>query len=225
MSLRPSGSRGLSFTDCGRDGCWMWQDASVDCHRGRWRLAPGWVIRLRRHIRKLPGNAHFFALHRLHHHSTCARYEHTNQPKSPEHLQTNITRRPIPLSNMAVPSAHSQPSMQQAYKAADNPVTKEPAERDSSHVHKASSETVEKRLPHDQSTESDYPGSASDDRGPEDLGERRDFDDAGGMAPASEGKVRDAVVGSKTGASGSEPDFASDLDRCKSPWLIPLEPN
>ena len=103
--------------------------------------------------------------------------------------------------------------MQQAYEASGNPVSKEPAERQSSKAHNASSETVEERLPHDLPTPSDDSKSASTQHETEDLGKQQDFNDAGGMAPATEGDVRDAVVGNKSGASGSEPDLASDLDR------------
>jgi hypothetical protein len=114
---------------------------------------------------------------------------------------------------MSPPSVHSQPSGQEAYEVSGNPVSKEPAEKQASKAHNISSGKVEERLPHDQQVPSENSKSTTQKPDANDLGGEDTFNDAGGMAPATEGDVRDAVVGQKSGASGSEPDLASDLDR------------
>lgn len=107
----------------------------------------------------------------------------------------------------------SQPSKQEAYKTPGNAVSKEPAERIASttNAQSSSSGTVEKRFPNDQPTSSKASQSTPGQNKAETLGEHGGFE-AGGMVPAPDGKVRDAVVGDKTGASGAEPDMASELD-------------
>ena len=127
-------------------------------------------------------------------------------------------------------SAHAQPTKQQGYETAGNPVTKEPAEsraaEEKSHTGNRS-EVIDKRTPPMQSSNNEDAtptalghgirgaGAGEEVHGKteEDVGRHQELE-AEQMAPPSEGKVYDAVAGrTRQGGTGEQPDFASDLER------------
>jgi hypothetical protein len=119
-------------------------------------------------------------------------------------------------------SNSSQPRQQEAYNEAENPVSKNPSEVQSSHKHPSGYGAVEKRGPEDQSTTIDdanpsslargVRGTGSDDQ--EVIPSSNENPDDQKLAPPSEGRVYDAVTkASRPGAGGQEPSLTADLDK------------
>jgi hypothetical protein len=124
------------------------------------------------------------------------------------------------------PTGPSQPGKDAAYTTAGNPAESNPSEQYSARQQQ-SSDPVETRVPQKQSSEDDAQPSALG-RGirgagtgeeaygqtEEDVGRHKELD-AEQLAAPGEGKVWSAVEGreGRSGASGSQPDLASDLDR------------
>lgn len=121
---------------------------------------------------------------------------------------------------------HAQPPPDASYKTAGNPVTTDPVEQREAQ-HRPHGDPVERRLP----TDSQLPSAMKEaipsslgygSRGPLEVEERfgitaekaRRCSELNGekMRPMDEGEVADAVS-RKPGASGSQPDLVSDLDR------------
>ncbi|KAI0021306.1 hypothetical protein F4780DRAFT_297648 [Xylariomycetidae sp. FL0641] len=124
------------------------------------------------------------------------------------------------------PSGPAQPPQATAYKTAGNPVTMNPAEQKAAEG-RTHGYTVEERLPTSQSsgiqdaTPSSLargvrgagPGEEQYGRTEEQAGRHRELEGEQMRAPG-EGDVAD-VVEQKPGATGTQPDLASDLDRKK----------
>ncbi|KAI1334451.1 hypothetical protein F5Y15DRAFT_289769 [Xylariaceae sp. FL0016] len=124
------------------------------------------------------------------------------------------------------PSGPAQPSLNTAYKTEGNPVTANPMEQKAAQHH-THGNPVEERIPTTQSsgisdaTPSSLgygvhgapPGEEKAGRGQEQVGRHRELDGEQMRAPG-EGDVADAVH-RRPGASGEQPDMASDLDRKK----------
>ncbi|KAI0134780.1 hypothetical protein BJ170DRAFT_611250 [Xylariales sp. AK1849] len=131
-----------------------------------------------------------------------------------------------PFDNMD-PSAPSQPSKATAYRAEGNEASLNPEEENAA-KHHTHGNPIEKRLPVSQASglEDAMPSSLGyGTRGApageekygktaEQVGRNRELDGEQMRAPG-EGDVADAVR-RKPGASGSQPDLASDLDRKKA---------
>lgn len=126
-----------------------------------------------------------------------------------------------------------QPKPEQAYTTSGNPATLEPAEQRAASQGLNTSENTEvlgKRIPQEQASEDQAvptsrgrgvtgapPGEEAHGKTNEQVGRHNELD-AEQMAAPGEGKVYQAVEGwsdekGKPGASGSQPDLASDLDR------------
>jgi hypothetical protein len=120
------------------------------------------------------------------------------------------------------PSSSSQPSQQAVYNEAENPVSKNPSEAQSSHEHSGGHAAVETRGPDDQSTSVDDAKSpplargiraaGSDDQEVIPSSDENPEDQK--LAPPSEGRVYDAVTkDAKPGAGGQEPSLTAELDK------------
>ncbi|KAH9908562.1 hypothetical protein F4778DRAFT_351971 [Xylariomycetidae sp. FL2044] len=126
------------------------------------------------------------------------------------------------------PSQPAQPSLNTAYETKGNPVTSNPAEQRAAAQHHSSGKPVEERFPTSQASGIDEavpsslgrgirgapPGEEQFGRTEEEAGRHRELEGEQMRAPG-EGDVAD-VVNRKPGASGSQPDLASDLDRKKA---------
>ena len=127
-------------------------------------------------------------------------------------------------------TGHAQPPPDVAYKTEDNPVTMNPEEQCEAQRH-SHGDPVERRLPTDMESprplkEAIPPSSGYGSHDAPEVEERfgitaekakRNKDLNGEkMRPLDEGEVADAVS-RKPGASGSQPDLASDFDR----WVTP----
>jgi len=124
--------------------------------------------------------------------------------------------------------SHAQPKVEDAYEAKGNAASKEPIEsrHAAEHTKASSDDVVEQREPDDLKDQKPKPsplarGVHGAPPGVQDakqsdyvLGESEELD-APKMGPPGEGRVRDAVT-HKQGASGSQPDLASNLDRKKA---------
>ncbi|KAI1747322.1 hypothetical protein F4782DRAFT_444313 [Xylaria castorea] len=124
------------------------------------------------------------------------------------------------------PSGVPQPPRNAAYQVEGNPVTSNPSEERASHHHNHG-RPVADRVPGDQASgiEDAVPSSlgygmrgapAGEEqfgRTEEEVGRHRELEGEQMRMPG-EGRVADAVE-RKPGASGSQPDLASDLDRKK----------
>ncbi|KAI0406160.1 hypothetical protein F4802DRAFT_596518 [Xylaria palmicola] len=122
------------------------------------------------------------------------------------------------------PSGTPQPPRNAAYQEEGNPVTSNPSEQHASHHH-GQGRPVAEREPGDHASDvrDAVPSSlgwgrhgapAGEERfgrTQEETGRHRELEGDQMRAPA-EGRVADAVE-RKPGASGSQPDLASDLDR------------
>ncbi|KAI0394334.1 hypothetical protein F5Y17DRAFT_428010 [Xylariaceae sp. FL0594] len=123
----------------------------------------------------------------------------------------------------------SQPPVNAAYQAESNAVTRNPAEEAQSRSHSSSpSSPVAHRGPEDSQrpiteavpkapgygTHGAPAGEEKHGRTREDVGRHNELEGEQMRMPG-EGKVADAVE-RKPGASGAEPDLASDLDRKKA---------
>ncbi|KAI0803527.1 hypothetical protein GGR55DRAFT_396688 [Xylaria sp. FL0064] len=125
------------------------------------------------------------------------------------------------------PSDVPQPPQKAAYETEGNAVTSNPTEERAAHHH-GRGRSVTERLPESQasSTQDTVPSSlgrgvhgapAGDERygrTQEEAGRHRELEGEQMRAPG-EGQVA-GVVDRKPGASGSQPDLASDLDRKKN---------
>jgi hypothetical protein len=121
-------------------------------------------------------------------------------------------------------SGPSQPPVNAAYKTEGNAATSNPSEQRAAHDH-SHGQPVEERLPEAPASGSREAGAWALGRGirgapageeqfgrtEEDVGRHRELD-GDQMRMPGEGAVADAVE-RKPGASGSQPDLASDLDR------------
>jgi hypothetical protein len=126
------------------------------------------------------------------------------------------------------PTRESQPTLNQAYTTPGNPASKDPAERSQSATNaQDDSSKVDQRIPQKQtqgegtasSLGRGIHGAPAGEEGKgkteEDVGRHNELDGAQ-MAAPGEGRVADTVAGRggvSLGASGKEPDMASDLDR------------
>ncbi|KAI1657907.1 hypothetical protein F4813DRAFT_358364 [Daldinia decipiens] len=124
------------------------------------------------------------------------------------------------------PSGPAQPPKDTAYKTQGNPVTSNPSEQNSAQ-HRTHGKPVDERLPSGQPSNlgDALPSSlgygihgapAGEEKyghTPEQVGRNQELDGDQMRAPG-EGEVA-SVVERKPGASGSQPDLASDLDRKK----------
>ncbi|KAI8628245.1 hypothetical protein F5Y19DRAFT_438619 [Xylariaceae sp. FL1651] len=124
------------------------------------------------------------------------------------------------------PTGRAQPPLNASYEAEGNAVTSNPAEQRAAQHH-SHGRPVEGRIPETQSSgieEATPPslgqgvrgalaGEERFDRTQEEVGRHRELEGEQMRAPG-EGEVADAVE-RKPGASGSQPDLASDLDRKK----------
>jgi hypothetical protein len=119
----------------------------------------------------------------------------------------------------------AEPPKEQAYETASNQVSKEPAEKHTTAANDETDRVLEKRGPHDQSTSSDdaqpaplakgvHGGHPSGDHV---TGGETVETSAPKMAPAGEGRVAEAEK-EKPGATGAQPDLASDIDRYDCFW-------
>ncbi|KAF2739221.1 hypothetical protein EJ04DRAFT_508936 [Polyplosphaeria fusca] len=131
------------------------------------------------------------------------------------------------------PTGPSQPTQDQAYTTPGNPSSKTPSEKSQTAATSAQntgSSAVDQRVPTKQADESQATASslgrgihgapAGEERkglGEDDVGRHTELDGEQIAAPG-EGKVWEAVEGKggKSGASGSQPDLAADLDRKKA---------
>ncbi|KAI0478529.1 hypothetical protein GGR56DRAFT_672552 [Xylariaceae sp. FL0804] len=127
------------------------------------------------------------------------------------------------------PSGPAQPPLDTAYTTAGNPATGNPAEQQAARQQQPSGRTVAERGPASQPSggiEDATPSSLGQGvragapageerlgRSEEQVGRHRELEGEQMRAPG-EGDVASAVE-SKPGASGAEPDLASDLDRKK----------
>ncbi|KAI0520840.1 hypothetical protein F5B22DRAFT_598591 [Xylaria bambusicola] len=125
------------------------------------------------------------------------------------------------------PSGVPQPPQSAAYQTEGNAVTSNPAEERAAHQH-GHERPVAERLPGTQSsgikdavpsslgwgTHGAPAGEERFGRTPEEAGRHRELEGEQ-MRAAGEGQVAD-VVDRKPGATGSQPDLASDLDRKKN---------
>lgn len=132
------------------------------------------------------------------------------------------------------PDGPAQPSLKQAYETPGNPAETVPTEagRQSQNASTAAHDSAqgnrgETRVPEKQSTGIEDatfsslghgvrgagPGEEAKGLTEEDVGRHKELD-APKMAAPGEGDVADAVKGSeRAGATGSQPDLLSDLDR------------
>lgn len=122
------------------------------------------------------------------------------------------------------PQGAAQPPLNTAYKVEGNPATANPAEEQASHQ-KPHGQRLEDRLPGSQASGLEDaqpsalgagvrgapPGEERQGRSVEQTGRHRELEGEQMRAPG-EGAVSAAVEG-KPGATGAEPDLASDLDR------------
>jgi len=122
----------------------------------------------------------------------------------------------------------SQPPVNEAYEAQNNPVSKEPAEKRKTQ-HRDEGRVVDDRYAGDSASKSSAqptslgrgihgapPGEEAHGETEENMEGNRDVD-AEQIAPPGEGKVYDAVARDrKPGTGGEEPDFAANLDKKKA---------
>ncbi|KAI1770731.1 hypothetical protein F4818DRAFT_445913 [Hypoxylon cercidicola] len=127
------------------------------------------------------------------------------------------------------PSGPAQPPKDTAYKTQGNPVSSNPSEHRKAQHHVQNGRPVEERFPTSGGQSSDLGEAAPSSLGygihgapageeqygrtQEQVGRGRELEGDQMRAPG-EGDVAD-VVDRKPGASGSQPDLASDLDRKK----------
>lgn len=121
------------------------------------------------------------------------------------------------------PSDKPQPPVNAAYQAEGNAVTSNPSEQRASHHQNSKlGKPVAERYPENESPEAGSWGLGRGIRGApageeqygrteEDVGRHKELEGEQ-MRASGEGEVADAV-NRKPGASGAEPDLASDLDR------------
>ncbi|USP77136.1 hypothetical protein yc1106_04410 [Curvularia clavata] len=132
------------------------------------------------------------------------------------------------------PKGPSQPSLDQAYATASNPVQKDPKEQVQSEFNASDNAAmVDQRIPTKQASDADGLRNAKFEEGKgvhgapageerkglsdEDVGRHKELDGQQ-MAMPGEGRVADAVArkGEGMGGGGAQPGLESDLDRKKA---------